>query len=148
MLRLLFSISIWSIAQFSSAQEQNFQVYGEIINDSLVSCSVFQLIDGDPVLLYKTILDENYYHATLDFNKTYSIVFEGTESNKFIYVSPVSSKLLHLNVNFDTNESDKIHCFIVYNKKEDDYKLHKLNQEELDDAQKKFQLDKKNVFQL
>lgn len=115
---------------------QKLEIYGDILNDSLVNCSVFELINGEPVLLDNLILDENYYYANLDLYKTYSIVFEGTDMNKFIYISPTIKKIIHLDINF--NNQDKSHCFVVTNNKTNSYKLHLLSNEELKEAQKEF----------
>lgn len=140
MKKLFYLLLILLISTITFAQQdpkpQKLEIYGDILNDSLVNCSVFELVNGEPILLDNLILDENYYYANLDLYKTYSIVFEGSDLNKFIYISPSITKIIHLDVNFSNN--DKTHCFIVTDKESNSYKLHLLSNEELKEAQKEF----------
>jgi hypothetical protein len=111
------------------------EIFGNILNDSLVNCSVYELVNDEPVLVQEILLDHNQYYANLDYNKTFTLVFEGSDVTKFVYIAPVTRIAIHLNINFDNKE--KKHCFYVYDELNQTYKSHIMTDEELREAQKR-----------
>lgn len=125
-------LTIWAIFLLSShvkAQNANLEIYGNVLNDSLVRCSVFELIEHKPVLIGQVVLDRNYYYTNLDYNKLYVLIFEGTNITKWMYVAPKTRKVLQINVDF--KETEKKHCFVQYDLENKEYNVHEVTDVEL-----------------
>lgn len=133
-----FILSIYTILTLSlntNAQNANLEIYGNILNDSRVNCSIFELKNFKPVLLDQVLLDGNYYYTNLEYNKVYVAMFEGTQVTKFMYVAPIVRKVIQLHVDFQNTEER--HCFVKYNPDAQDYDIHVLTDEELQNTDSK-----------
>lgn len=132
---LVFSTTITYSQQANDLK--SLEIHGNILHDSLVECSVYEIIEGEMTLLDKVTLDKNYYYTNLDFYKTYVILFEGTHIDKYMYVQPEKRKLLEINVNF--SNTDKRHCFVVLDEETQEYIYYLFNNKELKELREEAQ---------
>lgn len=132
---LILMLILTSIVFSQQANElKSLEIHGTILNDTLVECSVFEIVEGEMTLLDKVLLDKNYYYTNLDFYKTYVILFEGTYIDKYMYVQPEKRKLLEIDINF--SNTNKRHCFIVLDEDTEEYIYYLFNNEELKELRK------------